>query len=124
MKVDISSTSSTCCGFFWLGWEICWLQLCGSLIGSKQDVQRFCISSVVGKTSACSVATHAKCAKAKAEPLAWYITSALCGKLGGRAALVDKWYFAVQFYLPSHHINILPKLFTNSGAATLSLSTI
>jgi hypothetical protein len=38
------------------------------------------------------VLTHANGVKAKAEPLTWCITSpALGGKLGGRAALVDKW---------------------------------
>lgn len=31
-----------------------------------------------------------KCAKAQAEPLAWYITSAIQGQHGGRAALVGK----------------------------------
>jgi hypothetical protein len=34
--------------------------VCGSLIGSKQGIHRFCISSAVGKTSACcGVATLA-----------------------------------------------------------------
>jgi hypothetical protein len=88
-KEEIPSTSASRCGLFWLGDPLGKL-VCGSIIRSKKGFQRFCISSVVGKTRACGVATHAKGTMAKAEPLAWYITSALPGKLGGRAALVDK----------------------------------
>jgi hypothetical protein len=54
-------------------------------------VQWFCISSVLGETSACGVVTHVKGAKAMAESLVWCITSAIGGTIGGRAALVDKW---------------------------------
>jgi hypothetical protein len=89
-KEEIPLTSTSCCGLFWLK-EPLGESVCGSIIGSKQGVQRFCISGVVGETRACGVATHARGVKAKAEPLAWYISSALRGKLGGRAALVDKW---------------------------------
>jgi hypothetical protein len=89
-KDETFTSSGSCCGLFWLG-DPLGQTVCGSIIGSKQGVQRFCISVVVGDTRACGVATHAKSTKAKAEPLAWYITSALRGKLGGRAALVDKW---------------------------------
>ena len=89
-KDETSTSSASCCGLFWLG-DPLGETVCGSIIGSKQGVQRFCISGVVGDTRACGVATHAKSTKAKAEPLAWYITLALRGKLGGRAALVDKW---------------------------------
>jgi hypothetical protein len=69
-------TSASCCGLFWLE-ESLGITVCGSKLGSKQGVQQFCISSVVGETTSCGISTHSKSAKAKAEPLAWYITSAI-----------------------------------------------
>jgi hypothetical protein len=86
---ESSQTSASCCELVWLE-ESLGITVCGSKIGSKQGMQRFCISSVVGETTLCGISTHSKSAKAKAEPLAWYITSAIRGRHGGRAALVDK----------------------------------
>jgi hypothetical protein len=51
---------------------------------------------VVEKKRTCGITTHARCTKAKAETLALYITSYLCGKLGGRAALVNKWVMEAE----------------------------
>jgi hypothetical protein len=70
--------------------ELLGVQFCGSTIGSKQSVRRFCISSVVVGTNCCSVAAHSKNPKADALAQSWYITAALRGKGGGRAALADK----------------------------------
>jgi hypothetical protein len=103
-KEVISATSASCCGLFWLK-DPLGESVCGSIIGSKHGVQRFCISGVVGETRACGVATHARGVKAKAEPLAWYITSALCGKLGGRAALVNKWIMKSEVD-PDYHVRL------------------
>jgi hypothetical protein len=73
---ESSQTSASCCELVWLE-ESLGITVCGSKIGSKQGMQRFCISSVVGETTLCGISTHSKSAKAKAEPLAWYITSIL-----------------------------------------------
>jgi hypothetical protein len=45
---------------------------------------------VVGDTQACLIASHLKGAKVEAAGRAWYITTALRGKAGSRAALADK----------------------------------
>jgi hypothetical protein len=74
---------------FWLE-ETLGATVCGCVIGSKQSVHRFCISEVVGDTRACSIASHLKGAKVEAAAEAWYITTALRGKAGSRAALADK----------------------------------
>jgi hypothetical protein len=84
-----SSTSPSSSRLFFLE-EPLGVQFCGSTIGSKQSVRRFCISSVVVGTNCCSVAAHSKNPKAEAPTQAWYITAALRGKGGGRAALADK----------------------------------
>jgi hypothetical protein len=74
---------------FWLE-ETLGATICGCVIGSKQSVHRFCISEVVGNTRACLIVSHLKGAKVEAAAEAWYITIALRGKAGSRAALADK----------------------------------
>ena len=84
-----SSTSPSSSRLFFLEKSL-GVQFCGSTIGSKQSVRRFCISSVVVGSNCCSVAAHSKTPKAEAPAQSWYITAALRGKGGGRAALADK----------------------------------
>jgi hypothetical protein len=74
---------------FWLE-DMLGATICGCVIGSKQSVYRFCILEVVGDMKACSIASHPKGAKVEAAAKAWYITTALWGKAGSRAALAEK----------------------------------
>jgi hypothetical protein len=63
----------------------------GCIIGSKQSVHHFfCISKIVGDMQAYSTASHLKGAKVETAAKSWYITTALRGKAGRRAALADK----------------------------------
>jgi hypothetical protein len=55
-----SQTSASCQGLFWLE-ESLHTAVCGSRIGSKQGLQRFCILSVVGETSSCGLPTNKVC---------------------------------------------------------------
>ncbi len=44
----------------------------------------------MGETQVCSIASHLKGAKVEAAAKSWYITTALRGKGGSRAALANK----------------------------------
>lgn len=86
---DASPKSESESRLFWLE-ETLGATVCGCIIGSRQSVHRFCISEVVGETQACSIVSHLKGAKVEAAAKSWYITTALRGKAGTRAALADK----------------------------------
>jgi hypothetical protein len=76
-NLDQASSSSPSSSRLFFLEEPLGVQFCGSTIGSKQSVRRFCISSVVVGTNCCSVAAHSKNPKAEAPTQAWYITAAL-----------------------------------------------
>jgi hypothetical protein len=84
-----SDSSSSSCQLFWLEKPL-GQEICGCLIG-KQSVVRFCISAVSEGTNTCSKVSHSiKSIKAEVVPQAWYVTTAVPGRGGGRAALSQK----------------------------------
>jgi hypothetical protein len=81
------------------GWENRWVKLCagsGSDQGKECNDVAYQVWWVRPELLVAGIVAQAKGAKAKARPLALYITSALCGKLGDRAALIDKWIMKVE----------------------------
>jgi hypothetical protein len=85
-----SDSSPSSCYLFWLEKPL-GQEICGCLI-EKQSVVRFCISAVSeGTNTTCSKVLHSiKSIKAKVVPQAWYVTTAVPGKGGGRATLSQK----------------------------------
>jgi hypothetical protein len=81
--------SPSSCQLFWLEKPL-GQEFCGCLIG-KQSAVRFCISAVSEGTNTCSKVSHyIKSIKAEVVPQAWYVTTAVPGRGGGRAALSQK----------------------------------
>jgi hypothetical protein len=85
-SLDLSPSS---CQLFWLEKPL-GLEIYGGLIGN-QSVVCFCISVVSEGTNTCSSVLHSiKSIKAEVVPQAWYVTTAVPGRGGGRAALAQK----------------------------------